>query len=178
MLFLSLILSIITPISKPAASVIPVDSVHVSFTYNKMETGENSKNTFFYSVSMENLTNQSVYVIIPKWFSTKMTKDGIMKEVDDDSHDGKTEYSFYANNSFEVYEVKPHSSLADVCKIRIKSDDLAKKSSLDLTIYMAHQIKIGELKLEDYMSAKDFYGNNLTYELVDVNSSDVHLGVK
>jgi len=176
MLFLSAIISLMSPTYH---STIPLDSVNIQFTYEKMESGQNSKKTYYYHLAIQNNSSQTVYVVIPKWFGTKPATQGIMREVDDDSHDGMTEFSFYANDSFEIYEIAPGKSIDETqCKIRTKSEGTDKSFSVKIPVYITHHIKIGELQLDDYVQNKNFYGANLTYEMVDVGTMEMSVALK
>jgi hypothetical protein len=159
------------------ASTTPLDSVNIQFTYEKTEVGQNSKTTYYYQLNIQNNSNQAVYVIVPKWFGTTPGTQGIMRDVDDDSHDGMKEYAFYANESFEIYEVPAHGSISEAnCKIRNKGD--ATVTSMKVPVYVAHNVKIGELKLDDYVPHKTFYGTNLTYEMQDVGTTQMSVALK
>lgn len=177
MWFFNVFFSLLSPAIH--TSTVPTDSVSVQLTYEKTEPGKDSKKTYYYQLTAENKSNELVYIIVPKWFETKLYKEGIMREVDIDSHDGITEYSFYSNDSFEIFALYPHQKIVENnCKIRTTNVNLEKGSSAKLPVYIVHDIKIGELKFYEYVEDIKFFGSNLAYEVVDMSATEMTIALK
>jgi hypothetical protein len=178
MLFLSILMRtlLLTPMS---SYTVPVDSVKIQFTFDKKEAVNADQTNYFYHVSIDNHADQSVYVVIPKKMETVPAIKGIMNSVNVDSHDDLTEYSLYSDPSFEIYKVAAHSTFMEQsCKIKVNNATVAKQSQMDLTIFIADEIKIGEIGLKDYVDHKDFYGGNIPYKIVGASTAHETLALK
>jgi len=176
MWFFNVFFSLLSP-SIPT-DTLPADSVKIEFTFAKMEQGKTDQKNYYYQLSVQNTSSQSVYVIIPKWFETQPKASGIMRDVAIDSHDNLIAYSFTADIPFEIYKIAAFSSIKEQkCKIRTRSD-FSKITKMEIPVYVVHEVKIGELPIQDYVQHKDFYGTNIPYSFVEASTLHETLALK
>jgi hypothetical protein len=177
MLFLSVLISMFMPAH--LSSSVPIDSVKIHFTFDKKESANSAQTNYYYHVSIQNNSDQAVYVILPKWVDALPAVKGIMNSVNVDSHDSLEEYSLQSDPSFEIYKVEAHSTFIEQsCKIRAHTETVSKLSKIDIPIFLADEVKIGELKLNEYVDHKDFYGNNIPYKIVGANTTHETIALK
>lgn len=158
---------------------VPVDSVKIHFTFDKKEPVNSDQTSYYYHVSIENISHQDVYVIFPKWINSQPAISGIMNSVYVESHDDLEEYALLAQTPFEIYKVPANSSFTESnCKIKAKNVGVDKLSKIDIPIYIADEVKIGEIRLNEYVDHKDFYGGNIPYKIVGASTTHETLALK
>lgn len=163
----------------PSSASVPVDSVKIHFTLDKKEPVNSDQTSYYYQVSIQNNSSQDVYVIFPKWINSQPAIAGIMNYIYVESHDDLEEYALLAQTPFEIYMVPANSSFSESnCKIKAKNVSVDNLSQIDIPIYLADEVKIGEIKLHEYVDHKDFYGNNIPYKIVGASTTHETLALK
>lgn len=149
-------------------------NVEVNFEFKSMGLGKPTLAFYHYEVTMNNKTDQQVYIVIPRWFGDLPESTGKVSGAQYDNFDKTKAYTIFSNSSITIFALKPKEKL--VIKdydIETFDESIQKKLTTGLRYIVCTNITVGTYSLLEFMDKDSEYSNNLEYNMENPVTKDI-----